>query len=57
MECDFCAKRFRSGLISNIRGAIHILDENNIHTDVIDRIKENLKNYMNNLYFDEKVVV
>jgi hypothetical protein len=33
------------------------LDENNFHTDIIDRIKENLKNYVDNLYFGEKVVV
>jgi hypothetical protein len=57
MDDNFGVKRFRTGLISNIRVAIHILDENNVHTDVIDRIKENLNNYVDNLYFDEKVVV
>jgi hypothetical protein len=57
MDDDFSVTRFSAGLISNIRSAIHILDENNIHTEVIDRIKENLKNYVDNLYFDIKVVV
>jgi predicted neutral ceramidase superfamily lipid hydrolase len=56
MDDDISVKRFRAGLISNIRDAIHILDENNIHTDVIDRIKENLKNYVDKCILMKKLL-
>jgi hypothetical protein len=57
MDDDYSVKRFRAGLISNIRGAIILLEQNDIQPDIINQIKENVKNYVDNLYFDEGVKV
>jgi hypothetical protein len=57
MEVDYSIQRFRAGLISNIKGALVILDQNDIHTDIVDSIRSNVTNYDDKLYFDESIKI
>jgi hypothetical protein len=57
MEDDFSINRFRAGLIANIRGALTILEQNEIHTDIIDEIRSNVTNFVDSLYFDESIKI
>jgi hypothetical protein len=57
MKDDYSIKRFRAGLISNIRGAIIILDQNDIQCEKINLLKGNVQDYINNLYFNTDIKV
>jgi hypothetical protein len=52
MEDDFSVQRYKAGLLSNIREALNILDQNEIHTDILDPIRSNAIHYMDKLSFD-----
>jgi hypothetical protein len=51
MDDDYSVNRLSAGLISNIRGAIIILKQNDIRSDLIENIKENIRNLVDNMYF------
>jgi hypothetical protein len=45
MDDDISIQRSRAGLISNIRGALDNLEQNDIHTEVLDNIRSNVVSY------------
>jgi hypothetical protein len=51
MDEDYSVNRFIAGLTSNIRGAIIILEQNDIRSDLTKNIKENRRNLVDNMYF------
>jgi hypothetical protein len=57
LDDDYSAKRFRTGLISSIRGAIVILEENGIRSDFINTIKESICSYIDRIDFSEAVKI
>jgi hypothetical protein len=54
---DFSVRRYRSALLSNIRGALAILDQNEIKTEILEAIRMNISDYEDRLTFDQSIVV
>jgi hypothetical protein len=57
MFSDDCIGRFRAALISNIRGALIILDQNEIKFTVFEGIRENISGYVDNYNFNVDVKI
>jgi hypothetical protein len=57
MDDDYSVNRFRAGLISNIRGTIIILEQNDIRSDLIENIKENIRSFVDNTYFNQEIKI
>jgi hypothetical protein len=47
-----CIERFREALISNIRGALIILDQNNIKSENLEGIRNNVTSFVDNFNFN-----
>jgi hypothetical protein len=57
IEDNFSVQRYKASFLSNIRGALTILEQNKIHTDILDVIRSNVINYVDKLSFDTDIII
>jgi hypothetical protein len=57
IDDDYSLNRFRTGLISNIKGAIIILEQNDFRSNLIENIKENIRGLVDNMDFNQEIKI
>jgi hypothetical protein len=57
IDDDLSVKRYRAALLSNIRGVLAILDQNEIKPEILEAIRMNINDFEDRLTFDPSIVV